>query len=355
MSQTRVELDEKLKMSDYTRLRKALLRQEADRVPYLDYWYVNQQVWEHVLGRKTRTIGWFGADAKDPIDDVEFARNTGMDAVVSDYIYRPNNVYEESSDGETHYATGTVKGWADLSILDPPPFLSEIDDKARKYAEAVRGTELGCVHTFTGICDPAYLAMGLVDFMYMLVDDLRFVEHLFDYYAYHTRRAVETVARYSEIEIFLINDDVATGKGLFMGTPRMRELWLPRMKWIIEPAQKAGKILAYHTDGDLSEIIPMLLDMGFSAVHPVEPYANDIYTLKKEYGRDIALVGNIDITLLRFGTPHEIEEDVKRHCDRLKHGGGYVVSSSNSLIHQISPENFLAMTNAVIKHGAYSY
>ena len=207
----------------------------------------------------------------------------------------------------------------------------------------VRGTELGCVHTFTGICDPTYLAMGLMDFMYMLADDLRFVEHMFDYFAYQTRHAIETVAKYPEIEIFLINDDVATGKSLFMGLPRMRDLWLPRMKWIVEPAVKAGKILAYHTDGNISDLIPMLLDMGFSAVHPVEPYANDIYALKKEYVKDITLVG----------TPQQIEEDVKRHCDELKHGGEYVVSSSNSIIQEISPENFLAMTNVVVKHGRY--
>ncbi len=342
-----------LKRSDYSRLKKALARQEADRVPYLEYWYVNQQVWEHVLGRKLRTIGWTGKDAKDPVEDVDFARKIGMDAVISDFIYRPNTIYADSDDGENHYSSGTIKGWSDLSLLEPPPSLAEIDDQARRYADAVRGTELGCVHTFTGILDPAYLGMGLIDFMYMLADDPGFIEHLMDYFAYHVRRAIETVVKYPEIEIILFNDDVASGKGLLMGTPRMKEMWAPRVKWVIEPAIKAGKILAYHSDGDLMELIPMLLEMGFCAVHPVEPYANDIYALKKEFGRDITLCGNIDITLLRFGTPAEIEADVKEHCDRLKTGGGYVVSSSNSLIQQIPPQNFLAMTNAVQRYGAF--
>ena len=100
---------------------------------------MNQHVFEHVIGRETKAIGWVGDEVKDPKEDMEFARGIGMDAVVADFIYRPGNVVEKSRDGEEHYSTGTIKGWSDLSILDIPPSLKEIDDKARRYADASPG------------------------------------------------------------------------------------------------------------------------------------------------------------------------------------------------------------------------
>jgi uroporphyrinogen decarboxylase len=58
--------------------------------------------------------------------------------------------------------------------------------------------------------------------------------------------------------------------------------------------------------------------------------------------------------LLAYGTKEEIEEKVKEHCLKLAPGGGYVLSSSTSIMEGISPENFVAMIEAVHKYGCYT-
>ena len=56
----------------FERVKKVLRGEIPDRVPYIDYWYVNQQVVEHVLERKLPSLGWFD-DAISAPDDFEFA------------------------------------------------------------------------------------------------------------------------------------------------------------------------------------------------------------------------------------------------------------------------------------------
>jgi uroporphyrinogen decarboxylase len=76
--------------------------------------------------------------------------------------------------------------------------------------------------------------------------------------------------------------------------------------------------------------------------------------VKKEYGHKLCLIGNIDLayTLTR-GTPQEVEEEVKLRIKQLAPGGGYVVSSANTVTEYVPLANFKAMREAVFKYGKY--
>ena len=109
-----------------------------------------------------------------------------------------------------------------------------------------------------------------------------------------------------------------------------------------------------HSDGDIRPIMQDLLDCGFNAIHPIEPKAMDIKELKRDYGDKLCLIGNIDLayTLTR-GTPAEVEEEVKQRIRDIAPGGGYCVSSSNSIPGYVPVENYRAMIDAVRKYGTY--
>ncbi len=335
--------------SDFKRLKASYEGKVLDRVPYLEYWVFNQSVLESILEKKISPIKGMYACPLTPEDNIEFATRIGMDAVVIDFIWRPNNIMKESSKGTLNYVDGSIKNWDDLSSLEKPPGLSFLKERLDKYIELIKDTKLGLIHTFTGVFDPSYLSMGLEHFMLTLYDDKKLIIKLLDTFSEYLEKALNIVCKYSEVEVILFNDDIATGTGTLMSPKLMREFWFSRISELTEIPKKYGKIIAYHTDGNVSQIIPMLIEMGFDACHPIEPYANDIYKIKKEYGKDICLVGNIDITLLQFGTPEEIRKDVESHIDKLG-PEGYIVSSSNSIISTIKPENFLAMTKAVINY-----
>ena len=80
----------------------------------------------------------------------------------------------------------------------------------------------------------------------------------------------------------------------------------------------------------------------------------DIGEVKARYGDRLCILGNIDCTyLLPFGSPEEVEETVKETIRVAAPGGGYVISSSNSIHPGCKPENYLALVRAARKYGTY--
>ena len=119
-------------------------------------------------------------------------------------------------------------------------------------------------------------------------------------------------------------------------------------------AQAIRKPWVYHSDGNLFPVLDNVLSLGMNAIHPVQPSAMDINTLKEKYGQRVCIVGNIDLdyTLTR-GTPEETRAEVKDRIEHIGRGGGYIVSSANSLTDYVKPENSLAMGRAIDEFGWY--
>ena len=79
----------------------------------------------------------------------------------------------------------------------------------------------------------------------------------------------------------------------------------------------------------------------------------DIRLVKKEYGSRVCLIGNVDVDLLSTGTPDEIEKVVRELICDLAPGGGYILSSGNSIPSYAQVENVIAMGQALKEYGRY--
>ena len=79
----------------------------------------------------------------------------------------------------------------------------------------------------------------------------------------------------------------------------------------------------------------------------------DIRSVKREYGDRLCLLGNVDLNLLGMGTPEEVEAEVRGLIEDVGPGGGYILSSGNSLAGYLLPENVMAMSSAGRKYGTY--
>jgi uroporphyrinogen decarboxylase len=80
----------------------------------------------------------------------------------------------------------------------------------------------------------------------------------------------------------------------------------------------------------------------------------DIGEVKERYGHRIAVVGNVDCSiLLPLGTEAEVIEAVKETIAKASVGGGHILSSSNSIHPAVKPENYGAMVTAAREHGKY--
>lgn len=68
----------------------------------------------------------------------------------------------------------------------------------------------------------------------------------------------------------------------------------------------------------------MMIDEGnIDDLHSIEPVANmDIYEIKKEFGKKITILGNLDCShLMSSGTKQEIEAEIKKLIKNIAPGG----------------------------------
>ena len=52
-------------------------------------------------------------------------------------------------------------------------------------------------------------------------------------------------------------------------------------------------------------------------------------------------------TVLPFGTPQEVRDNVRRNVDALAPGGGYVFNTIHNIQADVPPENIVAMVEAL--------
>jgi 5-methyltetrahydrofolate--homocysteine methyltransferase len=355
---------------DIQRLFSAFKRKKVDRVPNFEVLIEDQHV-EKLLGRYAgNTLSYGGDPAKGvsegegarpmkPADYIELCKLIGQDAIIVESIWTPFKKRNPDGSVGGMIADRSIKNRSDWKSRVVVPGEAEIEEKmafVREYRQAIdkSGTRIGfCVLMAASFQMLYEFVIGLEDTMKLVYEDRDFVEEMLeastDYWVRFCKAAVA-----NGVDFVWTADDVAFKTGLFLPPKLMREMWMPKLKRIHEPALAAGKPLMFHSDGNIDELVPMLLEAGVSCINPMDPYGVDYSSFKKKWGGLACLSGNIDIEFpLAHGTPEQVDADVKAHMEVLKPGGGYVCGSSHSIVNYIPHENFIAMLNAIHKYGLY--
>ena len=142
-------------------------------------------------------------------------------------------------------------------------------------------------------------------------------------------------------DVYASTDDMAFNTQPFFSPKVFRELVVPRFR---EVAKHITLPWVVHSDGNIMPFLPDLIDLGISGVHPLEKGAMDVAAVKRDYGDRICLLGNVDLNILGLGTEEETEREVYELIHTAGPGGGYIVSSGNSLAGYLKPENVRALS-----------
>ena len=121
---------------------------------------------------------------------------------------------------------------------------------------------------------------------------------------------------------------------------------LPRYKKINDLLHSYGVDVIYvDSDGNLNELIPLWLEVGINYVWPLEVAAhNDAVALRKKYGKDLIMSGNIDKRALIKGK-EAIREEVMSKVPFLLEQGGYFPRLDHVVPTDVTFENFCYYIN----------
>lgn len=206
---------------------------------------------------------------------------------------------------------------------------------------------------FNGLFDSISLGLGLEHFSRVLIKNKSFLRKIIadreKFYMELIKKAIDV----TKTEVFMIGDDLAFNSGPFISPRFFNEFFLPAYKRISNMVHNRGVKLVFHTDGDIRPLLDGLIDC-FDSIHPLQASANiDIFRIKEKYGKKICLEGNVPIELLVHGNPREISEYVKKLIKICAPGGGYMLSSGNSIVPEIPPMNYVAMLKTFKEYRDY--
>ncbi|MCD6529007.1 hypothetical protein J7L06_01795 [Candidatus Bathyarchaeota archaeon] len=140
-----------------------------------------------------------------------------------------------------------------------------------------------------------------------------------------------------------------------MNIKQFREFELPNIRRVVDLARKKGVPVLKHSDGNIYPILDDMIEAGIRGIHPIEPGAMDLRDVKLRYGRKICILGNVDCRyVLPFGSEEDVRRDVRRCIDAAAEGGGFILTSSNSIHANCKVENVYIMVNEARKYPLYA-
>ena len=242
---------------------------------------------------------------------------------------------------------GKIKTRADFDRLFKLPSPSDADfvENARKFI-GHKDDYCACACVRLGI-GATLLSMGLEAFAYAMVDEPELIRDIHDGYADWTAQVVPILEEIG-FDVIWAFDDVAFNAGPVFNPKFYKQHILPKEKTV---AATFTRPLITHSDGDMTPLLDAWLELGQEAIHPIQPDVMDINMVKAKYGDRVAVVGNIFMSDLVHKQPGDIESQVRERLETIGAGGGYIVSSSNSLTNDMNPKNVLAMRDAIRKYG----
>jgi uroporphyrinogen decarboxylase len=334
---------------DKRRIAAAFRHERPDRVPNFEVLVDNPTV-HHVLGRDLP--GSHTLANIDPADYIEFSNCIGQDVVGMCFYDDP--LFYRDEQGQARRLDFRIRSRDDLARVYVSG-LERLEPEFRlldRYAQAVEGTDMGLFVLLGAFFTSAYNSIfGFENFMTMLFDERDLIEEVLEMHANHYVAMAERLVEYP-LTFFYVGDDLAYKTSTLIRPQLLREMWTPRMRRVFEPALRKGIPILFHSDGNIEALIPDLLDMGIAALNPIEPYGMDIRQIKRRYGRNLTLVGNLDVGgALSEGTPDDVRAEARQLIDDVGRDGSFVLASCHSITSNVRPENFLAMVETAQTYG----
>ncbi len=338
-------------MNAKERLMAALNRGPLDRVPSFE-WFIDARVGEILTGSRDPLDIVAGLD----LDAVNVRPDYSREQIDTD-TYRDEwgIVRKETGDciaAVTQSPLADISRHRDYQFPDP-----DASDRFKTLARARerlgpdRALVMNLRDGFSDMRDVLGYENALMSCMADPAQFREFLDRAVDYNLALARRARQAF----DIEVVATTDDVATALGLLMGPQVYFDVIGPAFQRVIRGYKDLGLMVIKHCDGDCSALIDFWIDAGIDCLDPIDPEAGfDMAEFKAKYGHKICLKGNIDCKgALQYGTPQEVEAEVRTCLEKGAFDSGLILSSSNTIHRGVKPENYGAMLTALRKYSSY--
>lgn len=133
----------------------------------------------------------------------------------------------------------------------------------------------------------------------------------------------------TDIEVFLTHDDMVWTSGGFLAPEFYRAHVFPHYKRYWDCVKDAGKKVLFCSDGNYTAYVRDIAAAGADGFI-FEP-TTDLEGVVRDFGRTHVIVGNADCRILTFGSPDQIEREVRRCLQAGRNCPGYFFAVGNHI------------------------
>lgn len=195
--------------------------------------------------------------------------------------------------------------------------------------------------------------MGTENTLLAMMTEPELVTDMFDTYLSRCEDLFSQIweAGYHFDEVYWPDDMGYKGTTFF--SPQMyRQLVKPFHARAAKWAHDRGIYARLHSCGNITTLIPDIIDAGIDALNPLEVKAGvDTKAIKDAYGDKLVLHGGINAQ--QWKNTERILAEIEDKVPYLKQNGGYIFSSDHSIPNDVSLENMKIIMDAAKKAGQY--
>jgi uroporphyrinogen decarboxylase len=229
----------------------------------------------------------------------------------------------------------------------PDPHADGLLDAARQTITQYGATHFIVPNFGFALFERAWSLRGLSNFLMDMVEDPAYTEELLDRI---TETQLVLIHRFIDLGVDggYFGDDYGAQKNLIFSPAMWRHFIRPRLARLFAPFRERGLPVLMHSDGQIQTILPDLVEIGLTAINPVQPEVLDHQWLYETFGGRLAFYGGISTqTVLPNGTPAEVRAAVATCVDTLApQRTGLIVAPSHRMMTDIPLENVVALLDA---------
>jgi uroporphyrinogen decarboxylase len=121
-------------------------------------------------------------------------------------------------------------------------------------------------------------------------------------------------------DILCLDDDMGHPTGLMVGPATYRRFFKPHMAKVIAAARHVNPDVKvfYHSDGDITQILDDLVEIGIEVIEPVQPDCMNPLAIRRRYGSRLAFWGTVGTAAMwAFGSIQDVWDEVQQRIETL--------------------------------------
>ncbi|MHB1376070.1 MAG: uroporphyrinogen decarboxylase family protein [Candidatus Humimicrobiaceae bacterium] len=228
--------------------------------------------------------------------------------------------------------------------------IRDMDHLKQKYEKALKNEKFKCL-VFREPYECIREIMGTDHMLFAMAEDPGWIKEMLQHNLEITFKTIEMFNNLGmKMDGFWVWGDIAYNKGLFFSPQMYREMLMPFHKELFDAL---GKYMIYHTDGYVTQALPLLLEAGIKGLNPIEIKAgNDFYKIVDEYGDKIVLTGGIDARIISTNDKNMIDKEIKSKVSYAKKKK-YISHSDHSIPYNVDLDTYKFVIEKIKEYGSY--